>query len=268
MLIRDIKPDEIYNLAAMSHVRVSFDNESYTMDTNFKGLLNILQAVRLFGLEKQCKILQASSSEQMGNSVEKNWSKFLTLESKMKPVSLYGISKLAAHELCDHYRKSYGMHIVSAVNFNHTSSRRGNTFVLKKIMNYVKTFNTQYQALKLGNVYSSRCFLHAKEVVQAMYLSLQKDKARDYILGSKDSYTIKELVNMAFEIIGVSLKWVGEGLDEKAYCFDRCVVEIDERYYRKNELEYLCCDSSESEEWLGFHPEMNIYDILQEIYLN
>jgi len=246
-LIKKIQPDEIYNLAAQSHVRISFDLPGYTNQVNSQGFLNILEAVRI--LNKNIKVYQASSSEMFGNDIDEDG--FQRITTPMTPVSPYGCSKLAAHNLAVNYRHSYEMFIVSGILFNHESDRRGINFVTAKVVaGAVKIKNGLESKLKLGNLDASRDWGHSKDYVKAMHLMMKNTLAKDYVVATGESRTVEELTNYVFNKLG---------LDYKKY------VELDEKFLRPEELNVLKGDSSPIRQELGWKPEYSFEQMIDEM---
>jgi GDPmannose 4,6-dehydratase len=246
-LIKKIQPDEIYNLAAQSHVRISFDLPGYTNQVNSQGFLNILEAVRI--LNKNIKVYQASSSEMFGNNIDEDG--FQRITTPMTPVSPYGCSKLAAHNLAVNYRHSYEMFIVSGILFNHESDRRGINFVTAKVVaGAVKIKNGLESKLKLGNLDASRDWGHSKDYVKAMHLMMKNTLAKDYVVATGESRTVEELTNYVFNKLG---------LDYKKY------VELDEKFLRPEELNVLKGDSSPIRQELGWKPEYSFEQMIDEM---
>lgn len=246
-LIEKIQPDEIYNLAAQSHVRISFDLPGYTNQVNSQGFLNILEAVRI--LNKNIKVYQASSSEMFGNNIDEDG--FQRITTPMTPVSPYGCSKLAAHNLAVNYRHSYKMFIVSGILFNHESDRRGINFVTAKVVaGAVKIKDGLESKLKLGNLDASRDWGHSKDYVKAMHLMMKNTLPKDYVVATGESRTVEELTNYVFNKLG---------LDYKKY------VELDEKFLRPEELNVLKGDSSPIRQELGWKPEYSFEQMIDEM---
>jgi GDPmannose 4,6-dehydratase len=267
-IIQNIKPDEIYNLAAMSHVRVSFDLENYTFQTNTLGILNILQSVRILGLDKTTKIYQASTSEMYGNTTD--GSEMLTENSPMNPVSPYGISKLAAHHICNYYKDAYNMFVVSSVLLNHEGERRGLTFVTQKIAQYVGNYTTKSNPLKLGNLNAARDWGYAKDYVNGIYLMMQHNVPDNYLLATGEEHSVREFVDLAFKEIGIKVEWVGTGLEERGYDSNtgNLLVEVDPKYYRPIDIEHLIGDASKAHNVLGWHPTTSFKELVSIMVRN
>lgn len=236
-LINKIKPDEIYNLAAQSHVKVSNELENYTFQVNTIGVLNILQAVKELNLNT--KIYQASTSEMYGNTTD--GSLVLDEKSVMNPVSIYGISKKASQEICDMYRSAFGMFIVSGILFNHECERRGGTFVTQKIVDYVVKYknNKTKEPLELGNLNARRDWGYARDYVKAIWLMLQQTKADNYVIATGETHSVREFVELAFKEIGVTITWEGDGLSEVGKNDNETLVTINPKYYRDIDIECL-----------------------------
>ena len=263
-IIQTVKPDEIYNLAAMSHVRVSFELENYTLQTNTVGILNILQAVKILGLDKTTKIYQASTSEMYGNTTD--GSEMLTENSPMNPVSPYGISKLAAHHICNYYRDAYGMFVVSSVLLNHEGERRGRTFVTQKIATYVGNYykGKSSKPLELGNLNAKRDWGYAKDYVYGIYLMMQHTIPDNYLLATGEEHSVREFVELAFKEIGIQIEWRGEGIDEKGYnvLTGDLLVQINPKYYRPIDIEHLIGDASKAINTLGWTPKTSFPELV------
>lgn len=268
-IIAKVKPDYIVNFAAMSHVKVSHDLENYTFQTNTLGVLNILQSVRSLGLEKKCKIYNASTSEMFGNSTDGNT--LLNENSPMHPVSIYGISKKAAQEICNMYRDAYGMFIVSSVLFNHEGPRRGHTFVTQKIADYVAKYycykNGVLNPLQLGNLNARRDWGSAKLYMEAVYLMLQQDKPDNYVIATGETHSVREFVELAFKEIGIEIEWKGQGVKETGFKkgTDEVLVQVNPRYYRDIDIECLIGDASKAKKELGWLYDLDFKDLVKEM---
>lgn len=268
--ISDLKDGhlEIYNLAAQSHVAISFDLEKYTADVDATGVLNLLQSIRLLNLIDKVKLYQASTSELYGNTLNTNNLEYLDEESPMNPVSPYAIAKLYAYHMIKYYRKAYNMFCVNGILFNHTSPRRGHNFVCKKICDYVKktNFNREEEPLLLGNLNATRDFGHSKDYVKGMWMILQTEKPDDYVLATKHRVTIREFVNMAFKDLG-KINWVGEGLNEKGYLKGRTnpVVEVSPKYFRPYDLTDLIGNAKKVKEEIGWKEEYTLEQIIKDM---
>jgi GDPmannose 4,6-dehydratase len=267
-VIAKVKPDEIYNFAAQSHVQVSAQLENYTFQTNTLGVLNILQAVRTLNMEKTCKIYQASTSEEFGNGTDGTI--LLNEQSEKMPVSIYGISKLAAEHICRVYREAYGMFIVSSTLFNHEGPRRGHTFVTQKITNhigqYVKT-NGSIASLNLGNLNAKRDWGSARDYVEAIWLMMQRDIPDNYVIATGETHSVREFVQLAFAEIGVTVEWNGQGVDEIGYDVKtgQVLVKVNPRYFRDLELHTLIGDASKAKRELNWEPKTTFPELVKEM---
>jgi len=263
-LISEIKPDEIYNLAAQSHVRVSFDSPEYTSDTDALGNLRILEAIRLLGLCKKVKFYQASTSELYGDTKEVMQNE----QTPFKPRSPYACAKLFAYWTTVNYREAYGMFAVNGILFNHESPRRGATFVTKKITRAASRIKYGLdEKLYIGNLDSKRDWGHSKDYVEAMWLMLQNDVPKDYVIATGKSMSIREFCTVAFKKVGIDLEFVGSGLDEKGVDKEtgKVLVEIDTAYFRPTEVSYLCGDSSLARKDLGWQPKYDVNSLIDEM---
>lgn len=252
-LIKKIEPDEIYNLAALSQVHVSFQTPASTLDINTNGTLNILEAVRILGMEKSVKIYQASSSEMFGSTPPPQ-----NEASPMMPCSPYGVAKLAAYHLARTYREAYGLFVCNGILFNHESPLRGEDFVTRKIARAVVEFEQgRTETLKLGNLDAIRDWGFAGDFVEGMWLMLQHQIADDFVLSSGDAHSVRTFVERAFAYIGVEIEWEGEGVEEQGIDANtgRVMVDIDEVLFRPLEVNHLLGDASKAAKTLGWAPE-------------
>ena len=252
-LIREINPTEIYNLAAQSHVKVSFDVPEYTADTDAVGVLRILEAVHFLGLEKTCRIYQASTSELFGQ-VEEIPQKETT---PFHPRSPSGVAKLYGFWIVKNYRESYGMFAVNGILFNHESERRGETFVTRKITLSASRIAKGYQnKLYLGNLNSLRDWGYAKDYVECMWLMLQNDIPEDFVIATGEQHSVREFCQLAFKEAGIDLEFKGEGLNEKGYdkATGRVLIEVDSAYFRPCEVETLLGDPTKAKSKLSWNP--------------
>lgn len=259
-LIRDIAPDEIYNLGAMSHVKVSFETPSSTLDINTKGVLNILDAVRVLGREDVTRIYQASSSEMFGSSPAPQ-----NEDTKMEPCSPYGAAKLSAYWLARTYRDSYGMFVSNGILFNHESPLRGEDFVTRKITRAVAAIEAGQQTdLSLGNLDSVRDWGYSKDYIEGMWLMLQQDKADDYVLATGEARSVRDFVERAFAQIGVTLEWRGRGADEQGIDVKsgKVLVNIDPAFFRPKEVNYLLGDPAKAKRVLGWQARTSFDDLV------
>lgn len=267
-LISQIQPDEVYNLAAQSHVKVSFEIPYYTAQCDGLGTLAICEAVRNHC--SKARIYQASTSELYGGMDYNMPSTGYTEESKMHPRSPYGVAKLYALWITKNYRESYGMHISNGILFNHEGERRGETFVTRKITMALAKIKlaiengTDFQTLKLGNLYSKRDWGYAKDFVEGMWLMLQQDKPDDYVLATGETHTIKDFVEMACKECGWSINWIGTGLEEKGILDNGLtIVEVDQKYYRPAEVDVLLGDCSKAKSVLSWQPKIKFKDLVK-----
>lgn len=264
-IVQRVQPDEIYNFAAQSHVKVSTELEAYTFQVNTLGLLNILQAVRILGLHKKTKIYQSSTSEMFGNAT--NGSLLLTESTPMNPVSPYGISKLAAHHLANYYRHAFGMFIVSSVLLNHESERRGPTFVTQKIARFVAYCkrNIASKPLQLGNLDAKRDWGYAKEYVHGIWLMMQHDTPDNYLLATGEEHSVREFVELAFKHIDIDIEWKGCGDTEQGFSKQtgNVLVEVNPKYYRPIDIDHLVGDYSKAELVLGWKPQVRFHQLVK-----
>jgi len=282
-IISRVKPDYIVNFAAQSHVKVSHELENYTFQVNTLGLLNILQSVRSLGLTHSCKIYHASTSEMFGN--ETDGSTFLTEESKRSPVSIYGISKVAAEHICDMYKNAYGMFIVTSTLFNHEGERRGGIFMTQKIANYVGKYSivqankyklnteessTTIQPLQLGNLNACRDMGYAKDYVEAIYLMLKSKNPMNYVIATGETHSVREFVECSFKEIGINIEWSGEGLNEKGVNKEtgEIIVEVNPKYFRDIDIECLIGDASLAKKNLGWVPKTSFKELVKIMIQN
>jgi GDPmannose 4,6-dehydratase len=272
-LIKEIEPDEIYNLAAMSHVRVSFEIPEYVADADGIGTLRILEAIRLLGLEKKTKIYQASTSELYGKVQETPQ----TEKTPFYPRSPYGVAKMYAYWITVNYREAYGIFACNGILFNHESPLRGETFVTRKITRAVSKIAHGFQEkLYLGNLDAKRDWGHAKDYVKMMWMILQAKKPEDWVIATGKTTTVRDFVKLAFSEIGISLKFEGRGINEKGYVsscknpnyqleIGKEVINIDDKYYRPTEVDLLVGDASKANKKLGWTPELNLKDIVKDM---
>lgn len=259
-IISKVQPDEIYNLAAMSHVRISFDIPEYTCNINGLGALRILEAIRK--TSKCIKYYQASTSELYGGIYETPHNE----STPFNPKSPYAISKLFAHWITNNYRESYNIFAVNGILHNHTSYRRGHTFIEQKIVQGVTNiWKGKQECLYLGNLYAKRDFGHAKDFCNAIYLMMQNDIPRDYVIASGKSYKIKDIVELVFNKFEMPIVWLGEGKDEIGYVNGVERVKIDERYFRPSEVDNLLGDASLAKRELGWKETYTFEEIIDEM---
>ena len=260
-LINTIKPDEIYNLAAQSHVGVSFFTPLYTANVNAIGVLAILDAIK--NSKKKIKFYQAGTSEMFGKTNDK----FQSEKTEFKPQSPYGTAKLFAHHITQNYRDAYKIFACNGILFNHESPFRGENFVTKKIISTLTKIKFGFEKkLILGNLYSKRDWGHAKDYVEAIYKILQQKKADDYVIASGKQYSIKQFVNLTASRLGIRLKWIGKGLREKAITSSKkIIVEVDEKYFRPLEVDHLRGKYTKARRILKWKPKTNIYQLIDEM---
>ena len=266
-IIKIVQPDEIYNLGAQSHVKVSFDQPEYTAQTDALGTLRVLEAVRLLGMESYVRIYQASTSELFG-LVQETPQKETT---PMYPRSPYGVAKLYGFWIIKNYRESYDLHASSGILFNHESSRRGETFVTRKIIRALSRISVGLQSdLQLGNLNARRDWGHARDYVEAMWLMLQQEQPDDYVIATGEQHSVKDFVDAAAPYFGFNIEWRGEGLDEFGFCLStgRTVVKVHPKYFRPAEVETLLGDPTKAKEVLGWTPTHTFDELVEEMVLN
>ncbi|MEK4012842.1 GDP-mannose 4,6-dehydratase [Peribacillus sp. FSL M8-0224] len=263
-LISEIQPDEIYNLAAQSHVRVSFDMPGYTLDVDGKGTLNILEAVRILGLTEKTRIYQASTSELFGKVQEVPQKE----TTPFYPRSPYGVAKIYGFWITKNYRESYNMFAVNGILFNHESERRGETFVTRKItLAAARIAQGKQEKLTLGNLDSLRDWGYAKDYVECMWLILQHEKPEDFVIATGEMHTVREFVELAFKHTDIEIEWNGTGVEEKGInkATGEVIVEIDPKFFRPAEVEQLLGDPTKAKTLLGWNPTNTSFEELVEI---
>ncbi|MBC7405101.1 MAG: GDP-mannose 4,6-dehydratase [Cytophaga sp.] len=262
-LIQKIQPDEIYNLAAMSHVAVSFESPEYTADVDAIGPLRMLEAIRILGLEKKTRFYQASTSELYG-LVQETPQKETT---PFYPRSPYAVAKLYAYWITVNYREAYGLYACNGILFNHESPIRGENFVTRKITRALARIKLGLQEhLYLGNLNALRDWGHAKDYVEMQWLMLQQEQPEDFVIATGVQYSVRDFVNIAARELGIDVRWEGEGLDEKGYdASGKCVVSIDPRYFRPTEVETLLGDPSKAKAKLGWEPKITFGELVKEM---
>ena len=263
-VIQKVKPDEIYNLGAQSHVKVSFEIPEYTGQVDALGTLRVLEAVRLLGMEKKVRIYQASTSELYG-LVQEIPQKETT---PFYPRSPYGVAKLYGYWIVKNYRESYGLHASSGILFNHESPRRGETFVTRKITRGLSRISVGEQdVLSLGNLDARRDWGHAKDYVEAMWLMLQQDEPEDYVIATGEQYSVRDFVDAAAPYFGINIVWEGEGLDERGVdkTTGRTIVKVDPKYFRPAEVETLLGDPTKAKEKLGWEPKITFEQLVEDM---
>ena len=261
-LVQKIKPDEVYNLAAMSHVKVSFEMPEYTGEVDALGTLRILDAIRL--LDHECKFYQASTSELYGLVQEVPQNE----KTPFYPRSPYGCAKLYSYWITKNYREAYGIHASNGILFNHESQRRGETFVTRKITMGLSRISSGLQhELVLDNLDAKRDWGHAKDYVRGMWMITQHEQPDDFVLATGKMYSVREFVQHAAEYFGFSIRWHGEGLEERGYCatMGRDIIRVSDKYYRPTEVEQLLGDATKAKEVLGWEPELSFKDLVEDM---
>jgi GDPmannose 4,6-dehydratase len=259
-LISTIQPDEIYNLAAQSHVKVSFETPEYTIQADGVGMLKILEAVR--SLDLDTRIYQACTSEMFGSSPSPQ-----NEDTPFHPCSPYGSAKLYSYWIGRNYRESYGMYIANGILFNHESPRRGETFVTRKVTKAVARISKGLQDhILIGNLDAERDWGHAKDYVLAMWMMLQRDAPEDFVIATGRSYTVREMIQCAFAYVNMNIRWEGKGIQEVGYDDNGIArVRIDSKYYRPNEVDSLCGDATLANTILGWKPEVTFTELIHEM---
>ena len=263
-IIQKIQPDEIYNLAAQSHVAVSFETPEYTADTVGLGALRILEAIRILGLETKTRYYQASSSELYGQ-IQETPQKETT---PFSPRSPYAVAKLYAYWITINYREAYGMFACNGILFNHESPVRGETFVTRKITRALSRISLGLQeTLYLGNLNAKRDWGHAKDYIEMQWLMLQQDEPDDFCIATGLQFSVRDFVNFAWSHLGKTVRWEGEGIDEKGYDSEtgNLLVAVDSRYFRPTEVDALLGDPSKAKEKLGWKPKITFEEMVHEM---
>jgi GDPmannose 4,6-dehydratase len=276
-IVQDLKPDEIYNLGAQSHVAVSFDSPEYTADVDAIGTLRLLEAIRLLNLEKKTRFYQASTSELYGLVQESPQSE----TTPFYPRSPYAVAKLYAYWIVVNYREAYGIYACNGILFNHESERRGETFVTRKITRAIANISQGLEkCLYLGNLDALRDWGHAKDYVRMQWMMLQQDRAEDFVIATGNQITVRCFVEMAASKLGITLSWIGSGLDEvgvvQSVDNNICpfiqvgqeIVCVDEKYFRPTEVETLLGDPSKAAKILGWKPEITVEEMVDEMILH
>jgi GDPmannose 4,6-dehydratase len=261
-----VQPDEVYNLAAQSHVAVSFEMPEYTAEVVGVGTLRLLEALRTSGLEKTARFYQASSSELYGQVAETPQRE----STPFHPRSPYAVAKLFAYWSCVNYREAYGMYVCNGILFNHESPVRGETFVSRKITRAVARIKTGLQdVLYLGNLDARRDWGHARDYVEAQWMILQQERAEDYVIATGEQHSVRELTELAFRQVGIEVEWAGQGIDEVGVArvggVKRTVVAVDPRYFRPAEVDTLLGDPSRARELLGWRPRHSFSELVAEM---
>lgn len=263
-IIQLVQPDEIYNLAAQSHVAVSFEEPEYTANSDAIGALRILEAIRILGLEKKTRFYQASTSELYGLVQEVPQRE----TTPFYPRSPYAVAKLYAYWITVNYREAYGIYACNGILFNHESPIRGETFVTRKITRALARIKLGSQkTLFLGNLDALRDWGHARDYIEMQWLMLQQENAEDFVIATGEQHSVREFVELSAKEIGLSIRWEGEGVNEKGYdaATGACIVEVDPRYFRPTEVETLLGDPSKAKEKLGWFPRTSFIDLVKEM---
>jgi len=263
-IIQQVQPDEIYNLAAQSHVAVSFETPEYTANADALGTLRLLEAIRILGLEKKTRFYQASTSEMFGKVQEVPQKE----TTPFYPRSPYAAAKVYSYWICVNYREAYGIYACNGILFNHESPVRGETFVTRKITRAVARIKLELQdKLYLGNLNSKRDWGHARDYVKAQWLILQQDVPEDYVIATGKQYSVRDFIDVAFGEVGIAVGWEGSGLDEKGINQDsgKVLVEVDPRYFRPTEVETLLGDPSKAKQKLGWQAEISLEEMVAEM---
>ncbi len=266
-IIQETQPDEIYNLGAQSHVKVSFEIPEYTGQVDALGTLRVLEAVRLLGMEKKTRIYQASTSELYGLVQEIPQRE----TTPFYPRSPYGVAKIYGYWITKNYRESYGLYACTGILFNHESPRRGETFVTRKITIALSRITSGLQdCLYLGNLNAKRDWGHAKDFVEAMWLMLQQDEPDDFVIATGVQYSVREFVEEAAPYFGIKIRWQGEGLDEIGIdeFTGKVIIRVDPKYFRPAEVETLLGDASKAKEKLGWEPRTSFKQLVEDMCIN
>ena len=262
-IIQEVQPDEVYNLAAQSHVAVSFETPEYTANSDALGTLRILEAIRILGLQNKTRFYQASTSEMFGEVREPIQSE----STPFYPRSPYGAAKVYAYWITVNYREAYGMHASNGILFNHEGPTRGETFVTRKITRAASRIHLGTQdCLYLGNMEAKRDWGHAKDYVEGMWRMLQQDEPDDYVLATGEAYSVRQFVEL-FAELGMTIRWQGSGVEEEGVCEEtgQTVVRIDPRYFRPTEVEFLLGDASKARDRLGWTPQHSFSDLVRDM---
>jgi len=261
-IIQEVQPDEIYNLAAQSHVAVSFEEPEYTANSDALGALRILEAIRILKLEKKTKYYQASTSELYGDVQETPQ----TEKTPFYPRSPYAVAKLYAYWITVNYREAYGIYACNGILFNHESPVRGETFVTRKITRALARIKLGLQkTLYLGNLNAKRDWGHAKDYVEAQWLMLQKNKPEDFVIATGVQYSVRDFINLASKNLDMKIDWKGKGLDEVGSFDGKDVIKVDPRYFRPSEVETLLGDASKARDILNWIPKISFKELVKEM---
>ena len=265
-IVKEVQPDEIYNLAAQSHVAVSFESPEYTADVDALGALRLLEAIRILGLEDKCRFYQASTSELFGEVQEIPQ----TESTPFHPRSPYAVAKMYAYWITVNYRESYGMYACNGILFNHESPLRGETFVTRKITKALARIKLGMQErLYLGNLNAKRDWGHAKDYVEMQWLMLQQDAPDDFVIATGAQHSVREFVDIAAEELGIKIRWKGHGVEEKGYDAEtgKCIVAVDPRYFGPAEVETLLGDPTKAKKKLGWTPKISFEEMVKEMVI-
>ncbi|MCO5118465.1 MAG: GDP-mannose 4,6-dehydratase [Burkholderiaceae bacterium] len=262
-VVQEVQPDEIYNLAAQSHVQVSFETPEYTANADALGTLRLLEAIRILGLEKKTRFYQASTSELYGKVQEIPQ----TEKTPFYPRSPYAVAKIYAYWITVNYREAYGMYACNGILFNHESPLRGETFVTRKITRAMARIKLGLQKnLFLGNLDAKRDWGHARDYVEMQWLMLQQDVADDFVIATGQQFSVRQFVELAGKELGIAIEWRGSGVDEKGYdAHGNCIVAVDPRYFRPTEVETLLGDPTKAREKLGWTPRVSFEELVAEM---
>ena len=261
-IIQEVQPDEIYNLAAQSHVKVSFEEPEYTANSDALGALRILEAIRILKLEKKTKYYQASTSELYGAVKESPQNE----ETPFYPRSPYGVAKLYAYWITINYREAYGIYACNGILFNHESPVRGETFVTRKITRALARIKLGLQkTLYLGNLNAMRDWGHAKDYVEVQWLMLQQDKPSDFVIATGKQYSVRDFINLAAKNLDMKIEWKGKAEDEIGIYKNEEIIKIDTNYYRPTEVESLLGDASKAKKELGWEPKISFEELVKEM---
>jgi GDPmannose 4,6-dehydratase len=263
-VMQEVQPTEIYNLAAQSHVQVSFETPEYTANADALGTLRLLEGIRILKLRDRVRFYQASTSELYGNAPETPQNE----ATPFRPRSPYAAAKLYAYWITVNYREAYGFHASNGILFNHEGPRRGETFVTRKIAQAVAAISLgKQERLYLGNLDAQRDWGHARDYAEGMWLMLQQDKPDDYVLATGESHAVREFVELAFAEVGIAIKWDGSGREEKGVCgkTGRILVQVDPRYFRPTEVDTLLGDAAKARKALGWKPRIGFRELVREM---
>ncbi len=263
-IIQQVQPDEIYNLAAQSHVAVSFESPEYTANSDALGTLRILEAIRILGLEKKTRFYQASTSELFGEVQETPQ----TETTPFYPRSPYAVAKMYAYWITVNYREAYGLYACNGILFNHESPLRGETFVTRKITRALARIKLGLQEhLYLGNLDAKRDWGHARDYVEMQWLMLQQDQPDDFVIATGEQHSVREFVSIAAQELDITIRWQGQGLEEKGYDAksDKLLVAVDPRYFRPTEVETLLGDPTKAKQQLGWTPKISFMELVKEM---